>query len=97
MNWRKGFAAHEIGEFELGESETLLLYSDGLSEAADAKGEELGVDGLEKLLAGAAGMSATEAGNTILEAVESFGQGGEVDDRTFLILKARSASDDPTS
>lgn len=82
--------AYATGEFELRDGESLLLYSDGLTEAADDSGVELGVDGLEKLLARNAERSANAAADDILEAVESFGVQGEADDRTLLLLKARS-------
>lgn len=73
----------------------LLLYSDGVSEAADPRGEELGVAPLESLLAASRGRSAAAVGER-LEAVlaEHTAGGAAEDDRTWLALRrAGEASD----
>jgi len=82
---------YETGSVELGEGSALLLYSDGLTEAADESGEELGVEGLEKILADVAGEPAEPAATRILEAVERFGGADQDrDDRTLVLLRCVS-------
>jgi serine phosphatase RsbU (regulator of sigma subunit) len=79
---------YETGSVELGENSVLLLYSDGLTEAADESGEELGVEGLETILADVAGEQAEPAAAKILEAVERFGGSDQDrDDRTLVLLR----------
>jgi methylphosphotriester-DNA--protein-cysteine methyltransferase len=67
---------------------TLLLYSDGVSEAASGRGDELGIAPLESLLAASHGRPAAAVGGR-LEALlaEHTGGGAADDDRTWLVLR----------
>jgi serine phosphatase RsbU (regulator of sigma subunit) len=88
--------SYEVGELKLEVGSTLLLYSDGLSEAADAAGEELGVGGLERLLRRVSGQSVEEAAGSLLDAVEEHGQdGSDRDDRTLILLRHLAAPEQP--
>jgi phosphoserine phosphatase RsbU/P len=83
---------YEIGALELGPGSTLLLYSDGLSEAADAAGNELGVAGLERILARQAGRPVDEIAASLLTAVETHSQEGpDRDDRTLVLIRRQEA------
>ena len=67
--------------------ETLIMYSDGVTEAANAQGEEFGTERLKGLFAGAAPASAREANATVLNAVTAFaGDHAQSDDITCLAL-----------
>ena len=67
--------------------ETLVMYSDGVSEARDFHGEEFGVDRLKGLFEGAAPSSAQEANAAVLKAVTAFaGDHAQSDDITCLAL-----------
>ena len=71
----------------LNPGETLIMYSDGVSEAANVQGEEFGTERLKGLFAGAAPTSAREANATILSAVAAFaGDHAQSDDITCLAL-----------
>ena len=70
--------------------ETLVMYSDGVSEARDFHGEEFGVDRLKGLFEGAAPNSAQEANATVLKAATAFAGGqAQSDDITCLALHRR--------
>jgi serine phosphatase RsbU (regulator of sigma subunit) len=74
----------------LEEKSALLLYSDGLTEASDAAGNELGIEGVERLLSEAASDPADKAVERILAGVEAYASGAQDrDDRTALLIKAR--------
>ncbi len=81
------FATEQV-EFEPGSS--LLLYSDGLTEAIDADGNELGVDGLEKIFVSTQFGDAEAAADAILSKVVAYGEADKnPDDRTLLLAAAR--------
>lgn len=76
------------GQLRLTEDAALLLYSDGLTEATDAAGSELGVDGVAALLEEVRGDDADVAVDRILAGVIAHGGNDpERDDRTLLLLK----------
>ena len=67
--------------------ETLIMYSDGVSEATNLQGEEFGTERLKTLFAGAAPTAAKEANATVLKAVTEFaGDHAQSDDITCLAL-----------
>ena len=71
----------------LAPGETLLLYSDGVSEAWDVGNEEFGVARLAALFAGCAPRTALEANDSVMRAVSEFVDGNaQSDDITFLAL-----------
>jgi len=74
---------------ELGRDDLLLLYTDGLSEARSAAGEELGVERLERLLAGLpAGLRAREVVAAVEQTLLRFLDGApHHDDLTVLALR----------
>ena len=52
--------------------ETLIMYSDGVSEAANVQGEEFSAERLKGLFEGRAPQSGREANATVLKAVTEF-------------------------
>ena len=67
--------------------ETVIMYSDGVSEAANSQGEEFGIERLLGMFAGKAPKSAEEATDRILAAVAEFaGDTSQADDVTCLAL-----------
>ncbi|HSB60346.1 MAG TPA: SpoIIE family protein phosphatase, partial [Vicinamibacteria bacterium] len=79
---------YEVDVTPLAEGSSVLLYSDGLTEAADAAGNELGVEGVERLLSLAAGEPAASAVEQILAGVSSYASGEtDRDDRTLVLLR----------
>jgi sigma-B regulation protein RsbU (phosphoserine phosphatase) len=84
------FPGAEYGsvELDLAGGERLVLYTDGVSEAEDRGGGELGRAGLRRALSGVIGRSARETVSAVLEAVESFrGASPANDDLTLLSLR----------
>ena len=68
--------------------ETLVLYTDGVSEAMNSAGEEFGVDRLRQIFIDNPPTSAREANEAILEAVHLFADGyPQSDDVTCLVLQ----------
>ncbi len=83
---------YEQSTFTLGPGETIILYTDGVTEAMNGEGEEFGVDRLRELFAGQPSMNPREATDAILEAVSAFaGDTPQSDDITCLTLR-RSAT-----
>ena len=82
-------ASYEPARLQLGRGDLLLLYTDGLSEARSAAGEELGVEPIERLLAGLPqGLPAREVVAAVEQTLLRF-TGGTVgqDDLTVLALR----------
>ncbi len=71
-----------------GAGDLIVLYSDGVSEATNRAGEELGRDDLMKLARGLDPVSAETFGGQLVEAVTDFreGQAAE-DDETIIVLQ----------
>ena len=79
---------YEQSTFTLGPGETIILYTDGVTEAMNGDGEEFGVDRLRELFAGQPSMNPREASDAILEAVSAFAGGTpQSDDITCLTLR----------
>ncbi len=77
--------SHRVAALKPGE--TLIMYSDGVSEATNARGVEFGAERLRGLFEDAAPGSAREANATVLEAVTVFaGDHAQSDDITCLAL-----------
>ena len=74
---------------KLESGDTLMLFSDGLSEAENPKGEELGEEALEKLLQENGNMDAASTGEAILKRIQEFaGNRHQKDDMTLVIIKS---------
>ena len=72
----------------LAEGDTLVLYTDGVSEAMNSEGEEFGIDRLRNIFVNSAPASARAANEAILQAVIDFaGDTPQSDDVTCLVLR----------
>ena len=66
----------------------VVLYSDGVSEAANPDGDELGREGLLSLARSLDAQSAQAFGTQLISALESYRGGAEpLDDQTIIVLK----------
>jgi serine phosphatase RsbU (regulator of sigma subunit) len=84
-------APYRIDETELLPGDTLFLFSDGITEAFDASGEEFGTARLEVALAAGRGSGAAELIGGVLAAIGAFAAGADQsDDITCLALVFRS-------
>ncbi len=87
-------SAYEEGDLHLDPGATLLLYSDGLSEAADQDDKELGVAGVEGILAAQMGRPVGEMADSLLATVDAYSQGGpDRDDRTLVLVRRREGAE----
>lgn len=72
--------------------DTLVLYTDGVTEAMDQDHQEYGMDRLTAAIEGAAGKDAHGILESIVEDVVRFQQGGpQADDMTLLVLQAHES------
>lgn len=88
-------ARYEQGRRELRVGDTLVLYSDGLIEAADSSGEEYGDDRLREVLKKPIDASPQGIRDAILASVSEFlGTAAPRDDLTLVVARFGSHSDD---
>jgi serine phosphatase RsbU (regulator of sigma subunit) len=81
-------AQFEEETFVLAPGDALVLFSDGVTEAASVSGEMYGEDRLLASLQGATAKSATEIVNQVLDDVRVFSDGaGQGDDITVLVVR----------
>jgi len=79
--YSRGFLSMERGD-------ALLLYTDGMVEAADAKGREFGVERLKKAFASLRERPSDEIARALIERVKEFTRGLDPeDDRTVVVVK----------
>ena len=72
--------------------DTLVLFSDGVTEAMDPDEQLFGVPRLRDVLAGKTDMQLEEVQKGVLEAVENFTRGArQADDLTLLLVRFRAA------
>jgi serine phosphatase RsbU (regulator of sigma subunit) len=81
-------AEYERAEVTLAPGDLVVLYTDGITEAADADGEEFGLERLEKVVKGQAREPLIALAVAIETAVEVFAEERRfADDRTVVILR----------
>lgn len=87
------FAASEYTaeETRLGPGDTLVLYTDGVTECFDQEGAEFGTERLHDILHGSRGNTAEELLERIVSAVREFGGPEPQDDVTLLVARCRPA------
>jgi sigma-B regulation protein RsbU (phosphoserine phosphatase) len=86
-------ADYQQGEIALAAGDSLLLYSDGISEAMDLRGREFGEDRLTEFWKQRGGGTAAGFIDDVLAEVERFrGTAAQSDDMTVVVLSARPAS-----
>ncbi len=83
-------ARYREGEIELAAGDTVLLYSDGLTEARDARGQELGEERLVRLVAARASLPADGLGRALLEEASRFRGGQRPHDDESLVVVRRT-------
>lgn len=72
--------------------DTLLLYTDGLMEARDAKGREFGLERIEKIISRNADSAAKRIKSNLLREINSFvTDTPQHDDLTFILMKANKS------
>lgn len=80
--------AAAVAAVELSTETTLVLYSDGVTEALNKDGEEFGDERLMAAVAGMVGRTTAEVASHIVEAADAFaGEAPQADDITCLVLR----------
>ncbi len=81
-------APYLVGEARLAPGSVLVCYTDGITEAANSKEEEFGLERLQRVIRRRRRSSARALFGAIMDAVEGFAdQPRQSDDRTLLIIK----------
>lgn len=81
-------AVYRSEEVVLDGGDSLVVYTDGITEAEDAAGEEYGLERLIEVVKAAAGLPATELAREIIVRAEEFVGGLPfVDDRTLVVVQ----------
>jgi len=75
------------GEIELNSGDCIVFFTDGVTEARDASGEEFGEERLQELITVGGQFSARELRDLIMAAVGEFSEGPVQDDATLMVLK----------
>jgi len=78
---------YEEGAVRLKRGDLVLAYTDGVIEAENPSGEEWGVDGLLRAVAGNREARADEVVDTIFTAMDEFSHGRQTDDATAIVLR----------
>ena len=81
---------YEEAHVDLRSGDLLVAFTDGVTEALNAGGEEFGEERLKDLLRGAVGATAEEVSATLAERMREWGAGAEQhDDLTFVVVAVR--------
>jgi len=76
-----------VGECRFGPGDLLALYTDGITEAAGAGGEEFGEEGLVRALRQRCGLPADSLVGSIVDEVRRFNAGEQYDDITLIVAR----------
>jgi hypothetical protein len=80
-------SGYEEREIDLRHGDRLVLFTDGVSEAADVAGDLFGEERIEELVADSRELSAHELQRTIVDASVSFSGGELEDDLTLVVVR----------
>ena len=70
---------------ELLPGDTLLLYTDGMTDCRDPKGEAFGLERIKKILSGFANLNAQQVCDNLLETLKKYQDGSKQDDDVTLV------------
>ena len=80
----------QVGEARLEVGDTLVCFTDGIIECANAEGQEYGTQRLEQLVHGCKDRSSRDIFDAILKDVDTFSQGADqTDDRTVIVIRRK--------
>jgi len=83
---------YEEGSVDLSPGSTLLLYTDGLNEAADPDDDEFGMDRLRALVVAQGDADYRDIPTNMLEAITAFERGAKAtDDKTIVVVRRVAA------
>lgn len=79
--------SYEEREIALAAGDRIVLFTDGVSEAADSAGEMFGEERIEELVTDCRDLGATELQQTIVDAASAYSRGELEDDVTLVVLR----------
>jgi sigma-B regulation protein RsbU (phosphoserine phosphatase) len=79
--------SYQHHEIQLRSGDFMVLFTDGVTEACNAAGEEFGEDRLQELLISGQELHAAEMREKIMTAVTEFSNGNFDDDVTLMVLR----------
>jgi sigma-B regulation protein RsbU (phosphoserine phosphatase) len=79
--------AYEEREIALAPGDRIVLFTDGVSEAADSSGEMFGEARIEELVTDCRDLAATELQQTIVDAASAYSGGDLEDDLTLVVVR----------
>jgi sigma-B regulation protein RsbU (phosphoserine phosphatase) len=83
------WSTYEQASVTLNRGDTLVIFSDGLTEAENARGEEFGEERLTEFILSRRHLGANELRDTLFDEVQKWsGEGERADDQTLVIIKA---------
>lgn len=80
----------QIAEVKLDLGDTFVLYTDGVTEAENAQGEEFGQERLVEVLTKCRTQSASDLTQAVCSAVEQFSPGEQFDDITLVVARCEA-------
>jgi sigma-B regulation protein RsbU (phosphoserine phosphatase) len=83
----EALAAYAQGEVGIAPRDSIVLYTDGVTEAMDPAGRQFRLDRLERIVAHNAGASPEELCRLVIDSVEAHRQQVRQDDLTLLVLR----------
>jgi sigma-B regulation protein RsbU (phosphoserine phosphatase) len=83
-----------VSEVRLVLGDALVMYTDGVTEAENASGEEFGVARLAEEIRKAPGLPASGLLDRVVSAVKNFSAGEQGDDITLVIARYRQAANE---
>src|SRR5215471_16889157 len=83
------FATYDAAALELNPGDTLLAYSDGLTEAENPRGEMLGEEGVKQVILAQAPSGSKQLEQKLLETIQDFTAGRSLTDDITIILVER--------
>ncbi len=79
--------AYEEGLVQLRPGDLVIAYTDGVTEAVNAAGEEWGVDGLRKAADESAAQCPDDVACAIFTSMDEFSRGRQTDDATVIVAR----------
>jgi phosphoserine phosphatase RsbU/P len=80
-------SAYDEGTFQLFPGDTVIAYTDGVTEAVNLAGEEWGVEGIRKAAVESKAESAEELVEAVFASLEEYCKGRRMDDATTVVIR----------
>ncbi len=88
---------HPETEFTMQPAETLVAFTDGVTDTVGPSGERFGIDRLKETLAAATGQKPVEIRERVMAALEAFQVGPQADDTALVVMRYTGGATMPRS